>query len=209
MAVKFDEYFTKASKTYGVDKSLLIAVAQTESGLNPSAVSSAGAVGVMQLLPSTAKSLGVKNSYDAEQNIMGGAKYLSQLLAEFDGNEELALASYNAGMSRVKAIGSVPSYTQNYVNKVLTTRNRGESESGRVNGGVSGSEVKDRVELAEKTNMDWWGDIIKIVVVLLVIGLIVLFVYMAISNIGSNIASEEISKVAKELVKAEGGGTDD
>ena len=76
----YDEYFNKASTTYNVDKRLLIAVAKTESDFNPKATSGAGAKGIMQLMDSTAKSLGVTNSYDPEQNIMGGAKYLSQLL---------------------------------------------------------------------------------------------------------------------------------
>ena len=74
----FDDYFNKASTTYNVDKRLLIAVAKTESDFNPKATSGAGAKGIMQLMDGTAKSLGVTNSYDAEQNIMGGAKYLSQ-----------------------------------------------------------------------------------------------------------------------------------
>ena len=216
MAVKYDEYFTKASKTYGVDKSLLIAVAQTESGIDANAVSSAGAVGVMQLMPSTAKSLGVTNSYDAEQNIMGGAKYLSQLLAEFDGNESLALASYNAGMSRVKTLGDVPSYAQNYVDKVLTTKE--ESESGKqkitiedwVNNENTHALNGDASNLA-KNNMDWWGDVLKVVIVLLLIVGCVIFVYMAISHAGNNILSKEVSKMAGDLVEnigKEGGNTD-
>ena len=76
----YDEIFNKASTTYNVDKRLLIAVAKTESDFNPKATSGAGAKGIMQLMDNTARDLGVSNSYDPEQNIMGGAKLLSQLL---------------------------------------------------------------------------------------------------------------------------------
>ena len=74
---KYDSIFKKAAKKYGVSESLLKAVAKAESNFNPNDVSSAGAIGVMQLMPSTAKELGVTNPYDAEQNIMGGAKLIA------------------------------------------------------------------------------------------------------------------------------------
>ena len=206
MAVKYDEFFTKASKTYGVDKSLLIAVAQTESGLNPAAVSSAGAVGVMQLMPSTAKSLGVTNSYDAEQNIMGGAKYLSQLLATFDGNERLALASYNAGASRVKTLGDVPTYTQNYVDKVQEEKKKiiisdwwNNENTHELNPG--------NTSVLEENNIKWYGDIVRIVVILIVIALGILFVYLAISTTGNNMISKEIKNIAGTMIEDVGGAT--
>lgn len=114
-----DDIFTEASATYGVDKQLLLAVAKTESSFQPNAVSASGAVGVMQLMPKTAASLGVTDAYDAYQNIMGGAKYLSQLLSRYNGDVSLALAAYNAGSRNVAKAGGVPSYAQSYVNKVL------------------------------------------------------------------------------------------
>lgn len=116
-----DTIFEKAAKTYDVPVSLLKAMAKTESNFNPKAVSSAGAKGVMQLMPATAKALGVTDAFDPEQNIMGGAKYISQMLERYDGNTSLALAAYNAGSGNVKKYGGIPPFkeTQNYVKKVM------------------------------------------------------------------------------------------
>ena len=115
-----DDYFQEASQTYGVPVSLLKAVAKAESNFDQSVVSSAGAVGVMQLMPETAKDLGVKNIYDTKENIMGGAKELSQLLKRYDGDLTLTLAGYNAGIGNVQKYGGVPPFkeTQNYIKKV-------------------------------------------------------------------------------------------
>ena len=114
----YEEIFDKASATYGVDKKLLIAVAKTESNFNPKATSSAGAKGIMQLMDGTAKGLGVTNSYDPEQNIMGGAKYLSQLLDKYDGDVTKSLAAYNGGPGNVAKYGA--SKYSNYYNKVYS-----------------------------------------------------------------------------------------
>lgn len=108
-----------AALQYGIPPSLLLAVAEQESGLNQGAVSSAGAIGVMQLMPGTAAGLGV-NPNDLAGNINGGAKYLSQMYAQF-GSWDLALAAYNAGPGAVSAAGGIPPYpeTQNYVSTIL------------------------------------------------------------------------------------------
>lgn len=118
-----DEFFQKASETYGVSVDLLRAVARQESGFQTDIVSSAGAIGVMQLMPSTASYLGVSNPYNAEENIMGGAKLLSELLNRYNGDLSLALAAYNAGSGAVDKYGTVPPYeeTQNFVSKIRTS----------------------------------------------------------------------------------------
>ncbi len=116
-----DEIFERASAQYHVPQSLLKAVAKVESGFDADAVSRCGAQGIMQLMPGTAASLGVENALDPEQNIMGGAKYLSQLLERYGGNPTLALAAYNAGSGNVAKYGGVPPFaeTQKYVSLVM------------------------------------------------------------------------------------------
>lgn len=113
--------FREASEAYGVDLNLLKAIGKAESNFNPQAVSSAGAQGVMQLMPATARSLGVVDSFDARSNIFGGAKYIAGLLERYQGNTVLALSAYNAGSGNVEKYGGVPPFaeTQNYVKKVL------------------------------------------------------------------------------------------
>lgn len=112
----------EAARTYQVDAALVHAVISAESGYNPAAVSNKGAVGLMQLMPDTARRYGVANSLDPEQNIRGGTKYLSYLLQMFNNNLELAVAAYNAGENAVIRNGySIPPYRETlaYVPKVL------------------------------------------------------------------------------------------
>jgi soluble lytic murein transglycosylase-like protein len=111
-----------AARNHGVDVALVHAVITAESGYNPRAVSRAGAQGLMQLMPDTARRFGVQNSFDPAQNIQGGVKYLSELLVMFNGNKELAVAAYNAGENAVIRAGNrIPPYaeTTHYVPKVL------------------------------------------------------------------------------------------
>lgn len=132
--VSLDEIFNEAAKKYNVPVDLLKAIGKQESNFNPDAVSRCGAQGIMQLMPRTAASLGVDDSFDPKQNIMGGAKYISQLLNKYDGNASLALAAYNAGSNNVAKYGGIPPFkeTQNYVKKVLGYMQEGVNAGGTV-----------------------------------------------------------------------------
>jgi soluble lytic murein transglycosylase-like protein len=117
---KYGNIVAEASEKYKVDPHLLHAVIKQESSFNPKAISPKGAKGLMQLLESTAKSLGVQNIFDPRENILAGAKYLRQLLNRFDGDIKLALAAYNAGAKAVEKYKGIPPFkeTKNYVEKV-------------------------------------------------------------------------------------------
>ncbi len=112
---------TQAANRYALSPALLDAVIRQESGYRVNAVSPVGAVGLMQLMPGTARSLGVTDSYDPVQNVNGGAAYLRMQLNRFGGNVEHALAAYNAGPGAVMRHGGIPPYreTQNYVQRIL------------------------------------------------------------------------------------------
>ena len=116
-----DEIVETFSNKYGIDGDFIKAIIKQESGFNPKATSKKGAMGLMQLMPETAKSLVVINAYNPWENVEGGVKYLKDLMDRFGNDEKLALAAYNAGPNAVKKYGGIPPYkeTQNYVNAIM------------------------------------------------------------------------------------------
>lgn len=120
VAPEFGEIIQRYSQKFRLESALVHAVIKAESDFNPRAISRKGAIGMMQLLPQTAKDLAVRDPFNAEENIRGGSRYLRMMLDQFDDNLELALAAYNAGPNAVRKHGGIPPYeeTQSYVKKV-------------------------------------------------------------------------------------------
>lgn len=127
-----------AAQNAGIDPALALAVAQQESGFNPSAVSSAGATGLFQLMPATAASVGVTNSNDPTQNIQGGLTYLSQLLQKYGGDVSSALWAYNAGPGN-EAAGVLPAETASYIPSVEALQSTWAAQLGLPSGTASSS----------------------------------------------------------------------
>ena len=126
---QIDELIKEYSQKYGLDSDFVKAVVKQESGFNEKATSKCGAMGLMQLMPGTAKALNVNDPYNARDNIEGGVKYLKGLMDRFGGNMKLALAAYNAGPNAVKKYNGIPPYneTQNYVKNIMSMYQRIQS----------------------------------------------------------------------------------
>lgn len=120
-----DGTINEASQKFGLDKALIKAVIQQESGYDKTATSAKGAMGLMQLMPETAQLLGVNNPYDVRQNILGGSSYLKMLMNKYNNNLDLSLAAYNAGPGAVDKYGDIPPFdeTQDYVKQVIKNYN--------------------------------------------------------------------------------------
>ena len=127
--VKINKLIDEYSQKYGLDSDFVKAVVKQESGFNEKATSKCGAMGLMQLMPGTAKALNVNDPYNARDNIEGGVKYLKGLMDRFGGDMKLALAAYNAGPNAVKKYNGVPPYneTQNYVKNIMSMYQRIQS----------------------------------------------------------------------------------
>lgn len=132
---KYDPVIWKAAETYGVDCALVKAVIKAESNFNPTAISRAGARGLMQLMPGTANALGIANSFHPEDNIQAGARHLRYLLDLFKGDLRLALAAYNAGENAVFRYNGIPPYqeTKTYIQRVLRYFQNYSSDPGTPN----------------------------------------------------------------------------
>ena len=117
----FQPIVLKAANRYEIDPALVMAIIMAESSYNPKAISKKGAKGLMQLMPTTARSLGVKDSFNPEHNINAGVRYFKKLLSRFDGDIELALAAYNAGSRKVREHRGIPPFraTRHYIKKVI------------------------------------------------------------------------------------------
>lgn len=184
---QIDKYFNEASETYDVDVDLLKAVGKTESGFDTNAYSNAGAVGIMQLMPNTFKAMNENgNIWDAQTNINAGAKYLSILLNNYEGNVEKALAGYNAGENNVNKYG-----WEKYSNYVNTVQKNYEELTGNDTFLTSNSSK------AEKS-VNWWGQLL--VVILAIIIIIIGIVFLGSSIFTSNTIND-IKSVGKKVLK--------
>jgi soluble lytic murein transglycosylase len=126
LSSRYDIYISEAARKHRVSFSLIKAVIKVESNFDPYAVSRSGACGLMQIMPETANDLGIINSFDPRENILGGVRYLKELLARFQGNLPLALAAYNAGPSKVQSLKRMPPIeeTRSFVRMVMKYLNR-------------------------------------------------------------------------------------
>ena len=161
-----EQVFQKASDTYQVSKDLLKAMAKAESNFRADATSHCGAMGIMQLMPATAASLGVSDAYNPEQNIMGGAKYLAKLLDKYDGDTKLALAAYNAGSGNVAKYGGIPPFkeTQNYVKRVLEYAGEDFNTNQMASMSPSNGGIQNQAQTVSAVYDSEYGDISKMMV---------------------------------------------
>jgi len=188
--VDLDAIFDAAGRKYDISPDLLKAVAKVESNFRPHVTSPVGAMGIMQIMPGTARYLGVTDPYNAEQSIMGGAKYLKEQLDRFDGDVELALAAYNAGWPAVKKHGGIPPFkeTQAYVPKVLGYMGAGEITPNMLtyNGFDMGSKISEPSE-----NKNGAFNVNEMLAQMLFIKMI----EMQMSSVGGNSSGNNTSRV--------------
>lgn len=155
----YNQIIYSKSKKYNIEPSLIKAVIKTESNWDPGVVSRRGAIGLMQLMPFTAKEMGVKNPFNPEENIEGGIKYLRYLLDKFNGDLTLALAAYNAGPKTIEKAGGIPHIqeTQKYVKRVLSIYYNDSSEFRGASTPIYKVVFNDNTVLYTNTPLDYEG----------------------------------------------------
>jgi hypothetical protein len=190
--IPFYNQINAASDKYGVPATLIAAVIKQESGFQPTAHSGAGAAGLMQLMPSTARGLGVTNVYDPSQSIDGGTKYLAQQIQNFNGNISYALAAYNAGPGAVKKYNGVPPYqeTQKYVKTIMANYAGGNIDPGSLNIDSSGNTIGSNpfdigatiVNGFQKIFQTIATDTTKFLIMVVLFGVFIFFGYKALTG---------------------------
>lgn len=137
---RYDEIIQEASKRFGVEFRLLKAIIKVESNFNPTAVSKKGAAGLMQIMPGNFEDFQIWNPFDPWENIMGGTRYIKQLIDQFDGKLELALAAYNAGPNNINRAQGIPAIkeTENFVTRVMKYYRQGKTGHYHANDSIKG-----------------------------------------------------------------------
>lgn len=196
MAANYDQYIIESANRHGVPVSLVKAIIKQESGGNALATSGAGAMGLMQLMPATAKGLGVTNAYDPKQNIEGGTKYIAQMLDKYQGNVEKALAAYNAGPGNVDKYGGIPPFeeTKNYVKKVMAYYGGGNMNA---KPGTTANSYMPEDDL--KGILPNIFRSLTIVVLVIMIFILLILAFPSVTNV---IPAKNALKVAKAVSKA-------
>jgi len=207
-STKYESLIQNASEKYGVPANLIKAVIKQESGFNPNAHSGAGAAGLMQLMPATARGLGVSNVYDPAQSIDGGTRYLANAIKNNKGSVPLALAAYNAGQGAVNKYGGIPPYkeTQNYVKSIMAMYGSGNVNVSGISDGSDGSGNSfdlggGIVNGIQNIFSTLFTDTLKIVMYIILFALMVFFGYKALQGSPPANAAIQTTKKAGDTTK--------
>lgn len=209
--IPYQNYINQAATKTGLDPKLIASVISAESSFNPNAHSGAGAAGLMQLMPSTARGLGVSNPYDPQQSIMGGSEYLAQAIKNNGGSIPLGLAAYNAGQGAVNKYNGIPPYTetQNYVKKIMGMYNGNSNIDVSNLSGSGGSTSSNPLDIAgtivngfQKIFQTMFTDTTKFFIYIVLFGLMIFFAYKALQGSPPiNEGMRKTSSASKKVVR--------